>query len=517
MYESMEMMTVYELTRTRLLFLLLLSAPLHIVISQLTTSTVPSTCSSDLDCCLLGSCVNSVCVCDPGFTGPNCQTLDLLPASDPNIEGYDDPLHPAWGGKAIWADGKWNFIVSYMRTRCYITSYGTNSAYLRAVGDYPWGPFQYVEEVLPPFHHGAQVERNVNKQFLIFGDGMNMPESTVHTNCQSANGRRLEDMDNQESEVRNLREKSGRNRGPPRVGNSGGLYPFGDSPNDVHMVAYSDSISGPWTQHQITELQTNIQEWDKWDCNKTNLAPVILPNGTVVIAFRSISCLTTQQAGCGNYCQHIGIAVSNRGIMGPYTMRPNPLSGLDGNEDPFLFQNKRGWILVMHGKNICGQSQTGRNTCGSLAYSPDSYTWYLSPFPTYDATVTFDASLNIPPEELLYRQRPKILFSTEGVPLVLYNGGQRYTDKYIRNFAFRFNVPDMSNYQTPPKCPPANFVNQCTEFTRQGYTYQTDELGCEMIAKNKNCVWCPEYKQCRPALDPRICSASSIATFYAWC
>ena len=37
-------------------------------------------CSSAADCGLLGECVSSACVCDPGWTGPACASLDLLPA-----------------------------------------------------------------------------------------------------------------------------------------------------------------------------------------------------------------------------------------------------------------------------------------------------------------------------------------------------------------------------------------------------------------------------------------------------
>ena len=415
--------------------------------------------------------MNGQCVCDPGFAGSNCQYLDLLPASDPNIEGFDDPNYPAWGGNAIYANGEYHFIVSYMVNKCYITSYGTNSAILRAAGNFPWGPFTFKEEILPPFHHGARVLRDVNKNYLVFGDGKDMPPFTVQTNCQGQ-GRRV--LTQNEADARFKSESRARRRFPRSKykryskGQSN-LYPIGSSPNDEHFVASAITMSaGTWNQDQrlLKDFQTNIKIWDSWDCNKTNLSPVILPNGTVVMAYRSKSCLTHQQQGCGNFCQHIAVAVSENGVNGPYTLPPKSIPILDGNEDPFLWYSSKGWHMLLHGKNICGDYQAARDTCGAYAYSSDLINWYLSPYPAYTMQVTFDPSLNIPPENLKYRQRPALYFSNEGIPMVLYNSGQRFQNNYVRNFAFRFNVSQVTNYEAPPACPPNYWMDQCTQFNR---------------------------------------------------
>ena len=37
-------------------------------------------CVTDRDCGLLGACVAAACACDPGWAGPTCASLDLLPA-----------------------------------------------------------------------------------------------------------------------------------------------------------------------------------------------------------------------------------------------------------------------------------------------------------------------------------------------------------------------------------------------------------------------------------------------------
>ena len=79
--------------------------------------------------------------------------------------------------------------------------------------------------------------------------------------------------------------------------------------------------------------------------------------------------------------------------------------------------------MVLHSKNVCHDSE---NSCGSLAFSPDSFTWYTSPDPVYNSFVEWDDGTN---ETLASRQRPKIFFSDadEGGgrrPLFLLNGAE---------------------------------------------------------------------------------------------
>jgi len=335
-----------------------------------------------------------------------------------------------------------------------------------------------------------------------------MPTSTVHTNCKATA------LPGNAPFLGSYKKKAK----SPKSTSPTNLYPLGDSPNDVHFVYSSSTMTGPWSLHFLTQLQTNINAFDSWNCNKTNLSPVMLPNNTVIMSYRSKSCvaMSKQSRECGKGCQNIGIAVSDDGPMGNYVLRPRKIDALSGDEDPFLWKNPRGWLMVMHGKTVCGSSQQEVNTCGALGYSLDSYTWYLSPFPAYTGTVTFDPSVRTGTESLYLRQQPKILFSNEGVPLALYNAGQRYTEPYTRNFAFAFNVSDMRNYEAPPPCPPTPFINICTSFVRSGYTYNHTQNGCEMLGA-ANCIWCGNQNLCLPGSDPRICSAPSIAVFYAHC
>ena len=57
-------------------------------------------CVDSTDCANLGVCDKGRCSCDKGWTGPQCQTLDLLPA--PNVAAYGaDPNISSWGCTVI--------------------------------------------------------------------------------------------------------------------------------------------------------------------------------------------------------------------------------------------------------------------------------------------------------------------------------------------------------------------------------------------------------------------------------
>ena len=84
-------------------------------------------------------------------------------------------------------------------------------------------------------------------------------------------------------------------------------------------------------------------------------------------------------------------------------------------------------VVVFHSKNACGQEAIDVNTCGSLAWSPDSYEWHLNKAATYNKTIQWQGGdgLSTRTSTLMSRQRPKILFDEDGTtPLFLYNGVQ---------------------------------------------------------------------------------------------
>ena len=86
---------------------------------------------------------------------------------------------------------------------------------------------------------------------------------------------------------------------------------------------------------------------------------------------------------------------------------------LAGNEDMMFWKGKRGYHAIFHSKNACGQNQSDVESCGSMAYSADSYRWTLNDAPVYTGAIEWQGADGGPPRKdvLLSRQRPKLLFA----------------------------------------------------------------------------------------------------------
>eukprot|EP01050_Picozoa_sp_SAG11_P021097 SAG11_NODE_3686_length_2283_cov_3.320055_3_plen_302_part_00 len=59
-----------------------------------------SPCVDDTDCAMLGKCGAGKCSCSSGWSGPSCQTLDLLPADPVGAFGWA-PNVSAWGAHVL--------------------------------------------------------------------------------------------------------------------------------------------------------------------------------------------------------------------------------------------------------------------------------------------------------------------------------------------------------------------------------------------------------------------------------
>ena len=412
----------------------------------------------------------------------------------------------------------------------------TTAAFLRATSPNPDGPFEFQEEVLPPFHHGAHLVKLPDQTFAIFGDGINTPESVVKFCAPNVRGRRLlnwlwesvmaddpinfdehdfeavvdasseeefeyddeDDEDDFQGERRNLRR---RRRKKPK--GNGGLYKLGSAPNDILMVAHSESITGPWKQLEI--MRTDMKRFNKWDCNVTNPAPVVLPNNTIVMGFRSKSCVPMGKQKCGRDCQRIGIMVSHNGWEGPFVKRGKPITELNGNEDPTMWKSKRGWHMIMHSKTACGLNQRAVNNCGSMGYSPDSYTWYQSPWPVYTGA-HFQWS-NGKADKFTLRHRPKMMIDdATGQPMYLYNAVRRPGIREVHNIAFPFNTPVVrAQIWKPKRCPSVKALNTCSTLKRGQ---------CKVW--RKECEWCGgRAGSCKPRF-PGVCRFGLEEQIKAW-
>ena len=99
-----------------------------LLLASLAAGLPPFKCVNDLDCELTGSCDAGRCACFPGWSGPTCGTLDLLPARREGAwpaqraeppEYWGDGATPAsWGAHINKADdGRYHIIAA---AGCYI-------------------------------------------------------------------------------------------------------------------------------------------------------------------------------------------------------------------------------------------------------------------------------------------------------------------------------------------------------------------------------------------------------------
>ena len=88
----------------------------------------PGVTTADEECEMNGRLEGSSCVCNAGWSGRRCGTLDLLPASpDAGFvpRGSDGANSwSSWGGSVVrGADGQWHMLSAQMTNGCGIFSY----------------------------------------------------------------------------------------------------------------------------------------------------------------------------------------------------------------------------------------------------------------------------------------------------------------------------------------------------------------------------------------------------------
>jgi len=347
-----------------------------------------------------------------------CGQVDLLPAD--RFGGYRNLSMSSWGGYSIKIGSKWHMFASGMSHKCPLEKFATNSMTIHATSKTPGGPYQLEDVPLPEFHHSVSVLR-VNKTTLaLFTEGI-----TTH-------GQNVNHCDSNSSSLADNEHKTGH------------LAP------DDHMgVSLSNSgPEGPWKEHLI--FKTNLSDIGAWNCNWSNPSPLIFENGTVLMMYRGTPCEKASARKCANetinLCELQGIAIADS-IDGPFRDRQGMISELSGNEDAVFFRTRRGFAAMFHSKNACGQDKEDVKTCGSLAHSKDSWKWTLNAEPCYNATIQWrEPNGQVTIDKFLSRQRPKVIFSEDGVtPLYLTNGvlaselgggGMEFT------VAIPFNVPE---------------------------------------------------------------------------
>ena len=340
---------------------------------------VTRACVTDVDCQLNGACgaaSPAVCACNPGWLPPDCGELKLAPM-DP-AQGYnhlfesDGNISSSWGGRALPGDrdGLFHLFFSYMMNHCTIRNYTTNSACAHGVGASPLGPFNLTDIVMGPECHNAMPMRGPAGEWLVWhiGSGNRKP-----VQCQAGG--------------------DGPEQRPP---SSTFGAPGGDS--GVGVLS-APSPYGPWTR--VTGLISNGED-GAWDSGGvTNPAPMLLPNGSVLLAYRG------RNATVG---ERLGIAVADS-WRGPYAkLTREPITTVN-SEDPFLFRD------VNHNLHILYHAFDEGGHAFSPAGRPTE--WTTAAVHAYNRTIHW---VNGTQHTVVRRERPQLLTDVDGTPMVLWSG-----------------------------------------------------------------------------------------------
>lgn len=184
----------------------------------------------------------------------------LLPA--PRDGGFRRDDAWIWCGAVIQGDdGRWHMFASmWTKQVAFTPNWLTNSRVVRAVAARPEGPYQYVEDVLPPreghwdgrMTHNPTIHRHGNTYLLYYTgstyDGP-MPDGSSPP-VRRDSPMRLQARANQ------------------RIG-----------------LATAPSPAGPWTRPDRPILEVRPGEWDA--LLTTNAAPCVAPDGSVLLLYKS--------------------------------------------------------------------------------------------------------------------------------------------------------------------------------------------------------------------------------------
>jgi hypothetical protein len=362
-------------------------------------ATPAAGCATDDDCSLNGVCASGACACDPGWVGPSCGALNIttVDAAD-GYDGLPDGVS-SWGGAALPGDGDglWHLFYAKMEGGCTLSSWETNSACWHATGPSPLGPFTDADTVLGPWCHNAVPMRAPDGTWLVYHIGCG---GVTPKNCTGA-------------EAPEAAPAAAAAAAPP-CGGIGSVNCTGAEAAPAAAAAppcagigsvsilYADSPGGPWTPLGHVLLNGSTAP-GAWDTSVSNVAPHILPNGTVLLAYRGKSAKNGEL---------LGVAAAPH-WRGPYArVVEGPILAQPG-EDPWPWVDARGHAhLLFHDfTSFVGGHAYARSWAGP---------WQYTGAPAYNLSVTW---ANGTAGALSRRERPQLHRDpSTGAPLALYTG-----------------------------------------------------------------------------------------------
>lgn len=308
----------------------------------------PGACASSSDCSLNGDCVSGSCVCDVGWSGsPACDVLRLAPSAP--MSGYRNTSGASWGGRPVYDAGLWHLLVAQMRNNCSLWTWKNNSAIVHATSTTPDGPYQYVDEIVPPFAHNPKLYKVPvwdGGGFVLasIGGGLWRPEPQI---CSQpwADG-------DAPGQWRHARVRAADTPAP----NEGGGDPASPTEDGCGpepplnggcgiTLSWAATMAGPWSA-PAPLIIVDQNRSALLDCAHTNPSLAWRRNARGVrMGFNA--------GYCHDGLETIGVAQA-QSWRGPWTLAtPDPVlfdsPGVPHHcEDPVIWESDRGWHMIVH-------------------------------------------------------------------------------------------------------------------------------------------------------------------------
>jgi hypothetical protein len=339
--------------------------------------------------------------CDRGWQRPvlnhsgcGCSELALVPGTGTvaypknaslTTDEWEDRAYP-WGGDAVFHDGAVHGFFAEWENHCPMT-YGT------------WYTSTHIR------HAVADADADGRPKGAFVAQNIAIPRAAgnpVLLKQRTADGYWLLFFTNQRYD-RPVRQCSGRD---PALWHNEAVYEAG-SPMGVNL-AYARSLSGPWTTR-----------YGLIQAHSTNPAVVALPNGTVLVAYKTWPSAAECTALIGRpSCKAVGLfSTGVEAWNGSYTHRPMGerfVAVATDIEDPSMYRDPASGTLhmVVHTEDGGG--------AGGSAHSTDlGKTWHFyQQQHAYEYDVGMEDGLSL---HLTNREEPKLLLDKDGFPLSLIN------------------------------------------------------------------------------------------------
>eukprot|EP01060_Flectonema_neradi_P009144 TRINITY_DN16538_c0_g1_i1.p1 TRINITY_DN16538_c0_g1~~TRINITY_DN16538_c0_g1_i1.p1 ORF type:complete len:411 (+),score=44.06 TRINITY_DN16538_c0_g1_i1:54-1235(+) len=342
-------------------------------------------CKTDWDCSLGGICVNSLCNCDPWFTGANCTFLNLVDAD--TDWGFQVPASYSWGGHASYdtSSKKWFGFFAFMEDHCSLQEWTTNSAIVMASSDKSEGPFDTTSYKIinkPWAHNPFLVQDPVSEDWLLWhiGDGTS-PKPPK--NCSGAK--------------------------PPSA------VPASTPPVASKLfVDTATNLPGPWKSEWYILME------ESWTQDVSNPSPFLFKNGTAMLYFSTANC----PPGWGKAPRCISQARSTTGWQGPYTVIGTEPIVKPESEDPMVWRDHRGNFHLFTNVNTYHKRCLSGVPCGGHSWSRDGISWSTQFIGAFGPVIHLS---NGTVWNNSYIERPQVVQNDDGTPLTFYTGLGRTT------------------------------------------------------------------------------------------